>query len=662
MPKDIAAPEKWDLEVDLVVVGSSCGGLTAACKAHELGLSTVVLEKAATLGGGTAFSGGVIWIPCNHHMLEAGLTDSKEAALEHIRYTSMGRHDEAMLDTYLEKGPEMLRDVEAITPLRMVSAVDLPDYRDELPGGSKGGRLLAADPLHMAQLLLDAEKEHPLIGEIRQSPFPLYSAVPLPTSDPRFYVAGRALVGGLLLGCIQKGIQVLDSTPARQLIVEDGRVVGVLAERDGKDFYVKGRKGVLLATGGYEWNDKLNRRYLRVPELHGITPPSNSGDGHIMGMELGAAVALMDLSLLMPTVRIPGEEIDGEPMYRIFQFWVGQPGNILVNKEGKRCCDECFYPDIGRAFEEQDALTLQYANLPMYWIVDQGFRDWMSIGPLPKGTDMADWLQKGDTIEELAEKLGLPPDNLRETVERFNQFAREGVDLDFHRGESAYDRRWGFRPKHKPNPVLGPLEKPPFYGLRLHIGTVGNLGGLVTNTNAQVIRAEGEPIPGLYATSNAAAALPFGAAYSSGMVGGKAMIFGWIAALHAAGVGADQPVEVTGRRVEVGKAAGVAAGPGIVADSGFTGEREAPTPETAKGKAIQILNEQGFSVLDLEKIEKAGDRLRMKGRLMGSFATNMYLDAGGFYRTLRMLIGPATIAFALLSPIYWLKGRRAGKG
>jgi len=584
MPKDIAAPEKWDLEVDLVVVGSSCGGLTAACKAHELGLSTVVLEKAATLGGGTAFSGGVIWIPCNHHMLEAGLTDSKEAALEHIRYTSMGRHDEAMLDTYLEKGPEMLRDVEAITPLRMVSAVDLPDYRDELPGGSKGGRLLAADPLHMAQLLLDAEKEHPLIGEIRQSPFPLYSAVPLPTSDPRFYVAGRALVGGLLLGCIQKGIQVLDSTPARQLIVEDGRVVGVLAERDGKDFYVKGRKGVLLATGGYEWNDKLNRRYLRVPELHGITPPSNSGDGHIMGMELGAAVALMDLSLLMPTVRIPGEEIDGEPMYRIFQFWVGQPGNILVNKEGKRCCDECFYPDIGRAFEEQDALTLQYANLPMYWIVDQGFRDWMSIGPLPKGTDMADWLQKGDTIEELAEKLGLPPDNLRETVERFNQFAREGVDLDFHRGESAYDRRWGFRPKHKPNPVLGPLEKPPFYGLRLHIGTVGNLGGLVTNTNAQVIRAEGEPIPGLYATSNAAAALPFGAAYSSGMVGGKAMIFGWIAALHAAGVGRTSRWRLPGGASRWGRLPALRPAPGLWPTAALQGREKHPPQKQPKAR------------------------------------------------------------------------------
>ncbi len=655
-------PDKWDLEVDLLVVGSSCGGLTAACKAHDLGLSTVVLEKSATLGGGTAFSGGVIWIPCNHHMLEEGVEDSRQAALEHIRYTSMGRHDEDMLAAYLDTAPEMLRDVEAITPLKMVPAINLPDYRDELPGGSKGGRLLAPDPLPMAQLLLDAEKEHPLIGKVRQSPFPLYSAVPLPTNDPRFYVAGRALIGGLLLGCIQKDISILDSTPARQLIAQDGRVVGVRAEREGKDFFVRGNKGVLLATGGYEWNAAMNKRYMRVPEIHGITPPCNSGDGHIMGMEVGAALALMDLSLLMPTVRIPGEEIDGEPMYRIFQFWVGQPGNILVNREGKRCCDEAFYPDIGRAFEEQDALGLQFANIPMYWIVDQGYRDWMTVGPLPRGTEMADWLQKGDTVEELAVKLGLPPENLKETFERFNGFAREGRDPDFHRGESAYDRRWGFRPKHKPNPVLGPLEKPPFYGLQIHVGTVGHLGGLVTNRNAQVINTRGQVIPGLYATSNAAAALPFGCAYTSGMVGGKAMTFGWIAARHAAGMGQEEAAEVAGaRRAGPAKKAERKAVPTPVPSAGgaaTASTRAAPGEAVAADRTINILNEDGSSVLGLEGIDKKGDRLRMKGKLMGSFSTNMYLDSSGFYRMLAMLMGRATILFALLSPLYWVRDFR----
>lgn len=665
MSNESKPPDKWDLEVDLVVVGSSCGGLSAACKAHDLGMSTVILEKAATLGGGTAFSGGVIWIPCNHHMAEAGIPDSREAALQYVRGLSMGRHNEEMLATYLDKGPEMLRDVEASTPLRMQAATTLPDYRDELPGGSKGGRLLAPDPIYMAQLLLNAEKENPILGKIRQSPFPLFSAVPLPTNDPRFYVAGRALIGGLLLGCIQKGIDVLDSTPARELIIQGGRVIGLRAERQGKDFFVKGRRGVLLATGGYEWNREMNKRHMRIPEIHGITPPSNSGDGHTMAMKVGAAVALMDFSLLMPTIRIPGEEIDGEPMYRIFMFCVGQPGNILVNREGKRCCDECFYAEVGRAFEAYDALTSRPANLPMFWIVDQNFRDRIPVGPLPPGTGMADWLQKGDTIEELAEKLGLPPGNLKETVERFNKFAREGRDPDFHRGESGYDKRWGFWPNRKPNPALGPLEKPPFYGLQLHVGTVGHLGGVVINTHAQVIDAVGRPIPGLYATSNAAAPLGTGVAYTSGMTGGKAMIFGWLAAQHAAGVGHEMPevaaaLPGTEPRVESREPV-VAASPSGVLSARASSAESAKKPATV-GKAVKILNEDGSSVLDVEGIEKAGDRLRMKGKLMGSFSTNMYLDSGGFYRLLAMMMRRSGITFALLSPVYWFKGRSKRRG
>ncbi len=659
-------PSRWDMDVDFVVIGSSCGGLTAACKAHDLGLSAVVLEKCETLGGGTAFSGGVIWIPCNHHMVEQGLADSREAALEHIRYTSMGRHEEDMLAAYLDKGPEMLLDVEKITPLRMQAASTLPDYRDELPGGSKGGRLLAPDPINMAQLLLEAEKQYPMLGQIRRAPFPLFSAVPLPTNDPRFYVAGRALIGGLLLGCIQKKILVMDSTPARNLITQDRRVIGVRAERGGKDFLVKAKKGVLLATGGYEWNTEMNRRYLRVPDqVHGITPPGNSGDGHIMGMEAGGSVALMDLSLFMPTIRIPGETVDNEPMYRIFMFNVGQPGNIIVNRDGKRCCNECFYPDIGRAFEAFDSRKSQTANLPMFWIVDQNYRDRIPVGPLPKGSEMAEWIQKGDTIEELAQKLGLPPQNLKESVERFNKFAKEGLDPDFHRGESGYDKRWAFFPKLKPNPVLGPLEKPPLYGVRLHVGTVGNLGGLVTNTHGQVLDAEGDAVPGLYATSNAAAPLGTGYAYTSGMTGGKAMIFGWAAAIHAAGAAKDVAKEAA----KVQKAV-----PGKLAPAAVSGEpqpsREAKA-EAAKepvaagrpaGGTVKILNEDGSSVLDLEAVQKTGDRLRMKGRLMGSFDTNMYMDASGLYRFLGMAIRWGTIKFLLLSPVYWYRGRKTRRG
>jgi succinate dehydrogenase/fumarate reductase flavoprotein subunit len=175
---------------------------------------------------------------------------------------------------------------------------------------------------------------------------------------------------------------------------------------------------------------------------------------------------------------------------------------------------------------------------------------------------MADWIHKGETIEELAQKLGLPPLNLKESIERFNKFAKEGLDPDFHRGEPGYDKRWAFFPKLKPNPVLGPLDKPPFYGVQLHVGTVGNLGGLVTNTHGQVLDAEGAAIPGLYATSNAAAPLATGYAYTSGMTGGKAMIFGWAAAIHAAGAAKDSGKQATEvRKAAAGERASVATPP-----------------------------------------------------------------------------------------------------
>jgi 3-oxosteroid 1-dehydrogenase len=655
-------PSSWDMSADFVVIGSSCGGLTAACKAHELGLSTVVIEKCETLGGGTAFSGGVIWIPYNHHMMEKGLPDSREAALEHIRRTSMGRHMEEMLAAYLDKGPEMLRDVEKITPLRMQSAATLPDYRDELPGGSKGGRLLAPEPIYMAQLLLEAESRFPLLSRIRRSPLPLFSAIPLPTTDPRFYVAGRALIGGLLLGCIEKKIPVMAGTPARKLITDRGVVVGVRAEQDGKDFFIRASKGVLLATGGFEWNAEMNKRHLKVPDIHGITPPGNSGDGHVMGMEVGGAVALMDLSLFLPTIRIPDEEIDGKPWYRNFMFNVGHPGNIIVNRDGKRCCNECFYPDIGRAFEAFDSRNSRSANLPMYWIVDQAYRDRIPVGPLAKGTEMAGWIHRSDTIEDLALELGVPSQSLDETVRRFNRFAKEGLDPDYDRGETGYDKRWAFFPNHKPNPVLGALEKAPFYGVEIHVGTVGNLGGLVTNKHGQVLDAEGNPIMGLYATSNAAAPLSTGYAYTSGMTGGKAMIFGWASAIHAAGAAKDVPdlEAAKDQKAALGKLRPVAA----------PAQTQPPREEKMEpvaaawpvGKTVKILNEDGSSVLDLEAVQNTGDRLRMKGRLMGSFDTNMYMDASGLYSFVAMAFRWGTIKFLLLSPLYWHRGRKTRRG
>jgi succinate dehydrogenase/fumarate reductase flavoprotein subunit len=521
-------PERWDLEVDLVSVGSSSGGLMATILGHDLGLRTLLLEKSDFLGGGTALSGGVFWIPFNHIMLEQGLADSREEALTHIRHTGLGRHDEELTAAYLDTGPEVIRYIEERTPLRLTIEAS-PDYYAELPGGKKRGRQLYPDPEHMIPMLQEAEKAHPLVAKVRRDPVPFFLGVREPWSE------GRGLIGGLVLGCVERGIDVRTGIRARRLIVEEGRVIGLRAEHEGKDFFVKAHKGVLLASGGYEWNAEMNKRFMSCPSLFPFSPSPNEGDGHIMGMEVGAAVALMDHSIFQPVYYVEGEEAEGKPLYRPLSY--GYPGNILVNRHGERCCNESFYPDIGRAFLAYDKLTSELAHVPIFWIADQENVDGSGMGILAKMTKHTDWLVKADTLPELAERLGIPADHLDKTISRFNEFAREGKDPDFHRGEGAYQHYWGQRGAwagREPSATLGPLQKPPFYGIKLQLGTVGNLGGLVVNPHAQVINTQGEVIPGLYGTSNTTALLTHGFMYTSGACQAKSLIFGYIAARHMA--------------------------------------------------------------------------------------------------------------------------------
>ena len=529
MIKHPRLPDRWDLEVDLVSVGSSSGGLVAAMLGHDLGMSTVVLEKADSLGGGTALSGGAIWIPFNKHMLRMGISDSREETLGYVRRVSMGHHDEAILAAYLDNCNPMLEWVEQNTPLKTSCQSDASrtEYCADVPGGKPMGRKLWPNPEVMPQILAEAEKTQPMLAKVRQDPVK-YLLGPRPP-----WIQGRGLIGPLVMACVSRNINILTNTRGLELMVRNGRVIGVRAQRDGRDFFVRGSKGVLLATGGFEWNSEMNKRFIYAPSLHAYTAPSNEGDGHIMGMDVGAAVALMDHSIFQPGLHLPGEIMEnGKPFSRPFIY--GYPGMILVNRHGKRCCDECFYPDQGRALTAYDRINGEYVNWPVFFICDQSFRDIFPIMSLRRGTEMVDWIKKGDTVPALAETLGMPGNNLAETVERFNRFAREGRDPDFHRGESTYDRQWGEMvfPGRKPSPVLGPLEKPPFYGVKLGLTTAGNLGGLVTNTNAQVIDVRGEVIPGLYCTSNTQAMLPLGHHYDSGAAQGKSMVFGYIAARH----------------------------------------------------------------------------------------------------------------------------------
>lgn len=502
---------KWDLEVDLVSLGSSGGGMVAAMVGHDLGLKTALIEKTEQLGGGMAMSGGVVWIPMNSIQKKLGMHDSKELVLRYIRSTSYGRHDEAKAEAYADYAHETMAYLEANTPLKLGREPSGEDYYRHVDGATEG-RIVAADHEVMPAILEEWEKKYPLLGKVRYGPG--YN------KGWRFVApsgAGRPLMGSILVGVLERGIPVLTETKALKLVQEDGRIVGVECEKGGKSFFVRGRIGVLIATGGFEHNAELNKRFLPYAgPFFPITPNCNTGDGHIMGMEVGAALALMDVTIQMgmPVALDGSAPAAGASA-------PGKAGAIIVNTKGKRVCDETFYAAPGKALRVTfPGRESEYSNYPLWVIADS-----KAVNPQTKN---APSVVSAPTLRELAQKVGINPEGLEAEVKRFNENARKGVDPDFQR-----HRKPAFGPFPEPS-QLGPVEQGPFYASRMGMGTAGHQGGLVTNVHGQVLNVRGTPIAGLYATSNAAAYLQFGAGYSSGQSNGNSITFGYLAAKHAA--------------------------------------------------------------------------------------------------------------------------------
>jgi succinate dehydrogenase/fumarate reductase flavoprotein subunit len=347
---------------------------------------------------------------------------------------------------------------------------------------------------------------------------------------------GQALIGGLLKACLDREVPIMTGSPAIELVRSGDAVIGIRAQREGRDYFVKTRKGVILATGGFEWNRDLVTAFLRGPLEGPASPPENEGDGLLMAMEAGAALGNMSEAWWMPTIPIPGETVRGKPLNRICLSERTLPGSILVNARGRRFVNEAAnYNDIGRAFHTFDPLTFAFANTPAWLIFDDAFfKKYPVAGYLPGSPTPEGLIHTGKTLRALAEDIGVEPAQLEATVARFNQHAVKGEDPDFERGVSAYDCYNGDRTLPRPFATLGTIEKTPFRAMRLVSGALGTKGGPKTNTSAQVLNARGRPIPGLYAAGNAMAG-------STGMVYGGAggtlgpgLTFGYIAGLSAA--------------------------------------------------------------------------------------------------------------------------------
>jgi 3-oxosteroid 1-dehydrogenase len=559
----------WDIETDILVVGSGAGALTAAVTAAGNHADVLVIEKSELFGGTSATSGGGVWIPASHAARAAGApADTPEEGFAYIKALAGAAVDEARIWSFVRNGPAMLEYLEAATSLKFIS-VPYTDYHAELPGGKHGYRTHEPNPIHADSLGADFNRlrpPHPGTMLFNVVPWTMYESAPMITRAPgwkktlakvlwryvadvpqrlkssrsRFLVFGNALVGQLKQALDRKGGKLLLETGLVTLLQDNGRVVGAIAERRGQTLRIKARRGVILGAGGFERNGELRSRYLpkpTSPEWSG-SQQNNTGDTLQAAQAIDVATDLLDEAWWAPVIKVADE-----PRARPLFYERALPGCIMVNQAGQRYMNEAAsYHVAGKRMLEAHAPGAGTA--PSWIIFDSRFRSLYPMGPvLPVLPDfmlrpsVSQLLKKAANWDDLATQLNIPAADLITTINRFNENARNGQDPDFGRGHQAYDRYYG-DPKVQPNPNLYPLLKPPFYAMPVHPGDIGTKGGILTDANAQALSTSGKCIPGLYAIGNTAASVMGGSYPGAGATLGPAMTFGYVAARHALGVNA----------------------------------------------------------------------------------------------------------------------------
>lgn len=530
-------------EYDVVVLGSGAAGLAAALAASEASLSVKVLEKSAKLGGGTTNSYGLMWFGNNHLAAEAGYSDSRDETLDYMRFLAAGEEVEKNLTTFVDQSPHALRFFEACgIPFRIARGVK-DHYSGVAPGAKLEGRSLEVD-------LVSGYDLGPWRNQIRMSTVqPCYVTVEeqirwggvnragswdadLVRSRQEADMRGKGLglVCQLLKCLLARGVDIETSCIVDRLLVQDGRVNGVvLADRR-----ILARHAVILATGGYESNEQMVRTFERLPGWMSQVPSSITGDGLVLGSEIGGAVHVLQNNMqLFLGFGIP-VEAGQEPEFHLAGIIeLCSPHTIVVNASGRRFADEAFFQGMIPTLRYFDPLTHSYPNLPCFLIFDQQYASRFSfagheVGKIPQ------WVAQADTLEGLASRLGVDPAGLASTVSAFNAHAADGRDPAFRRGELAWRLAHDSDLPAGSNQSLGPLDRAPFYGIEL-CPSGASSAGLLTNVDGQVMHSRGQPIPGLYATGNTAARIELGAGYQAGYTLASNLTFGFLAARHIAG-------------------------------------------------------------------------------------------------------------------------------
>jgi 3-oxosteroid 1-dehydrogenase len=537
--------EQWDVEADVVVLGSGGAALIAAIAAHHHGGGVVViLEKSGMVGGTTAMSGGMLWIPLNHHQREHGVDDSFDEVVAYLDALAPGVLDPDAVSGFLEGGPEMVRFIADHTPVQLRLFTGFPDYQPNVVGAlAHGGRSLDPSAFPFDELGVAASRVNPpksgppKLTSRMEDYFDEVGADELEERRRRdFRGQGQALIGGLYKAVLDRDIPVHFETRARQLCVDGGRVIGVTAEREGRTLRYRAHKGVIICTGGFEWNEQLVKAFLRGPMTGPISVPECEGDGLLMAMEVGASLGNMANAWWMTSTKESSAgHRDTRANYLPSQVERVYPGSIMVNRSGRRFVNEALnYNALGYVLHNFDADAYEFPNLPYWLVIDSRYIRNYRLFTSRAGEPPPSWAASADTLEELGRLIGVDGETLAATVERFNGHVRQGHDDDFGRGDSTFDNFWGDQSFEAPLCTLGPIDEPPYFAIEMEAGVNGTCGGPRANGDAQVLDWDGEPIDGLYVGSNTMAAVTAGAYGGAGGTIGPGMTFGYLAGRHAA--------------------------------------------------------------------------------------------------------------------------------
>jgi 3-oxosteroid 1-dehydrogenase len=555
-PKKEQFMNKADQQTDVVVVGSGGGGMTAALAAKKNGLDVLIVEKTAFFGGSTALSGGGVWVPNNLYMQKEGIYDSPELAETYLKAIIGDRVPLSRIRAYIKAAPEMIRFLVEKEGIELMRTPNSADYFDEA-GSITNGRQLESVPFngkllkeHRKELRAGVEMplglgmsigEFLLLGKFKTTAagkkqlfkFAFQAAGVILSGKERLGL-GAALTSRLRYALMQEGIPLWLNAPLTKLIQENGRVVGVEIEKDGKPFTIQARKGVLLAAGGFAKNQAMREEFLPHPTSAEWSAASSGDTGEAIriGMDAGAAVDLMDDAWWGSVYVVPGQD----PFFTVGERQL--PGTLVVDQTGKRFVDEAIpYTAFGHAVYAANAKGGK--AIPFYMILDQTCRENYLFGTLfpgqafPKEYFDSGVVKQANTVRELAAQLEIDPATLEATVERFNGFARGKKDQDFRKGETPFEHVYA-DPANWPNPTLGPVEKAPFFAVKMFPGDLGTKGGLLTDENARVLDKTGKVIPGLYAAGNNSASVMGNTYAGGGATIGPSMTFGYVAALDMA--------------------------------------------------------------------------------------------------------------------------------